>query len=195
MHASTGLHRCRYVRGRIEDCVLSADMLLVMRSRAIAVVIAVLLTACSSDTSDGSTTSVTPTEASTDAVETMTTQATGSTTSVPASTATSLDPDAVEVSDEVLDYLAAVEELLAETAYEDAVSEDPEVFIATGFLFCEQLTESEAPADILTVYVETLTGSDIEEAPDDDLALAGSILGSAVGYLCPEHTELIEEGL
>lgn len=100
----------------------------------------------------------------------------------------------LEVSDEVLDYIAAVRELLEGTDYEDAVAEGPDVFIATGYLFCEQLAGDVSPTDVLTEYVETLTGSDIEQADDDELALAGTILGTAVGFLCPEHTELIEEG-
>lgn len=158
-------------------------------------VIAVLLTACSSDTSDGSATSAGPPESRTAPVETTTTQTTNAETPDSTSTTNPVDLDEAEVSDAVLDYLTAVEELLVDTAHEDAVSENPEVFVATGFLLCEKLTEGEAPADILTVYVETLTGNGIEEAADDDLALAGSILGSAVGYLCPQHTALIEEGL
>ena len=89
----------------------------------------------------------------------------------------------------------AVDELLFDTAYEDLITEDPEVFVATGLLFCEQLAEGVGPSDILVSYVETLTGGDIDDADDDTLTLAGSILGTAVGYLCPEHVDLLEEGL
>lgn len=180
----------------IEDCLLSADTVRVMRGKTLIVVLTVLAAACSGSDSSTSSTFVSPSVDSTNAAAaTPRTSAAAPTTTTVVSASTSLDPDEIEVSDEVLDYLTAVEELLAGTAYEDAASEDADVFIATGFLFCEQLTEGEQPADVLTTYVEALTGSDIEVANDGDLTLAGSILGTAVGYLCPEHTELIEKGL
>ena len=103
--------------------------------------------------------------------------------------------DPIEIGDEVLDFVAALDELLVDTEYEDLIVEEPEVFLATGLLFCGQLAEEVDPLDILTEYVETLTGAGIEDAADDTLTLAGSILGTAVGFLCPEHTELVEEGL
>ena len=103
--------------------------------------------------------------------------------------------DPIEIGDEVLDFVAELVELLVDTEYEDLIVEEPEVFVATGLLFCEQLAEEVDPLDILTEYVETLTGAGIEDADDDTLTLAGSILGTAVGFLCPEHTELVQEGL
>jgi len=69
------------------------------------------------------------------------------------------------------------------------------VEVATGWLFCEQLDQGMGPIEILTVYVETLTGSDIEDADDDTLTLAGTLLGTAAGHLCPEYADIVEEGL
>ena len=103
--------------------------------------------------------------------------------------------DPIEIGDEVLDFIAAIDELLADTQFEDLIVEEPEVFVATGRLFCDQLSEGLEPLDLLTNYVETLTGAGTEDADDDTLTLAGSILGTAVGFLCPEHTELLEESL
>jgi hypothetical protein len=107
----------------------------------------------------------------------------------------SSDLDELELGEEAVDFVVAVDELLIDTAYEGLVTEDPEVFVATGLLFCEQLSEGVGPSDILVSYVEALTGGDIDDADDDTLTLAGSILGTAVGYLCPEHVALLEEGL
>lgn len=103
--------------------------------------------------------------------------------------------DPIEIGDEVLDFVAALDELLVDTEYEDLIVEEPEVFVATGLLFCEQLAEEVDPLNILTEYVETLTGGGVEDADEDKLILAGSILGTAVGFFCPEHTELVQEGL
>ena len=103
--------------------------------------------------------------------------------------------DPIEIGDEVLDFVAALDELLVDTEYKDLIVEEPEVFVATGLLFCEQLAEEVDPLDILTEYVETLTGGGVEDADEDTLILAGSILGTAVGFFCPEHTELVQEGV
>ena len=41
----------------------------------------------------------------------------------------------IEIGDEVLAFVAAVDELLVDTEYEDLIVEEPEVFVATGLLF------------------------------------------------------------
>ena len=153
--------------------------------------IAVVLAACggsgedSSSSTGGPTTITASTPSSIDL-------ATTTSTPVPS---TSLVVDGVVVNDAVIEFVAAVDELLVGTGYEDAVVDDPEVFVATGWLFCEQLDQGMGPKEILTVYVETLTDSDIEDADDDTLKLAGTLLGTAVGHLCPEHADIVEEGL
>ena len=43
--------------------------------------------------------------------------------------------DPIEIGDEVLAFVAAVDELLVDTEYEDLIVEEPEVFVATGLLF------------------------------------------------------------
>ncbi len=169
-----------------------------MRTWRLVVVLVLLIAACSESGSSDSPTSTGPsvdTNATSAAADETTLQEVATTTtSVANSSTTAFETDGIEVSDEILDYLTAVEELLTGTAYEDAVSEDPDVFVATGFAFCERLTQGEEPADVLGFYVETLTGSDIEAAGDDELTLAGTVLGTAVGHLCPEHTAAIEQG-
>lgn len=162
---------------------------MVRRSAILLLVLSLTAAACSGgDTQPTSTTTAVPIDtSSTTTLSVVTTE-----TIAPTTTSTT---EEVEVEDEVIEFIAAIDELLIDTAYEDLANDDPEVFIATGLLFCEQLTEGAAPADLLVTYVESLTGGDIADADDDTLTLAGSILGTAVGYLCPEHTELIEEGL
>lgn len=164
----------------------------VLRKEMLLVAGVVLVVACGSN-AISSTTAVVGEDST---VPTSSTDQTNSeeTTTV-LSSSTTLVVDGIEVADEVIDFLVALDELMVDTTYEDAVTEDPEVFVATGRLFCEQLDQGVAPAEILTTYVETLTSSDIEAGEDDTLALAGSLLGTAVGFLCPEHTELIEENL
>jgi len=159
--------------------------------------LALAVAACGA-TSDVSTTATTtePTVSATTTIplaETTSTRSEETTTSTSARLDEEVNPE--DVPDEVVEFVAALAELLAETEYVDSVIDDPEVFVATGILFCEQLTGGAIPPDLLTDYVQTLTGGDIKDAEDDSLTLAGSILGSAVGFLCPEHTELLEESL
>lgn len=116
---------------------------------------------------------------------------TSTSTTPPKTTTTSTTLD--NADEAILDFVADVEELLVDTEYEDLVAEDPEVFIATGLLFCERLDGGVSPEDLLIEYVGNLTGDDIAAADDDTLTLAGSILGTAVGYLCSEHSELLDD--
>ena len=168
-----------------------------MRIFTFVVVLIGLIAACSdADSSDSATTEGPAAETTAAPTDEGSQPPDSNTTATPASdtASASSETDVLEVSDDVLTYLANVEELLAGTAYEDAVAEDPEIFVATGFLFCDQLAGGEAPADVLRVYIETLTDGDIEDAGDDDVTLAGTILGTAVGQLCPEHATAIEQG-
>ncbi|MCZ6663280.1 MAG: hypothetical protein O6951_10230 [Actinobacteria bacterium] len=168
-----------------------------LRRGILSIVAALIAVACGANP-DASTT-VVSTEPTVPVTAPLPSVETPSTLSATTTMLTSAEPDESvnpeNVSDQVVGFVAALADLLAETEYVDSVIDDPEVFVATGILFCEQLAGGTAPPDILTDYVETLTEGDIEEADDDSLTLAGSILGSAVGYFCPEHTELLEESL
>ncbi len=99
------------------------------------------------------------------------------------------------VDDGVVEFIATVDELLAETEYATTAIEDPDVFVSTGLLFCGQLDQGTKPTEILTSYVEALTGDAIDKSDNDSLTLAGALLGSAVGHLCPEHTTRVEQGI
>jgi hypothetical protein len=89
-------------------------------------------------------------------------------------------------------FIAALGDALAGTSYADAPFEDPEVFIATGQLFCELLDQGANPEDLITDYVTELTGVPFEQADEEALVLAGSVLGVSVEVLCPHHRPLLE---
>jgi hypothetical protein len=93
----------------------------------------------------------------------------------------------VEPSEEDLAvFIAAMEELLVGTVYEGEAINEPELFLATGRLFCEWLDEGDEPDAVLVRYLDELAGG-VDAATDDQLVLAGALLGAAVGVLCPVH--------
>jgi len=87
-------------------------------------------------------------------------------------------------------FIATVEEMLAGTAYEGDASNEPELFLATGWLFCDWLDEDDTPDEALTRYLEELAGG-VDFATDDQLVLAGALLGAAVSVLCPVHADSV----
>ncbi len=82
-------------------------------------------------------------------------------------------------------YLAALDHTLAGTRYAATVFEDPELAAATGLLLCERLAAGLAPGEAALEYVGELAG-DPAAATDDDLVLAGALVGAAGEALCPE---------
>jgi len=88
---------------------------------------------------------------------------------------------------DLVTYVEVMEDMLTGTAYAGEVLEAPEVFLATGALFCDQLDADMSPNTVLTQYIETLTGQAVDQAADDDLIMAGAVLGVGVVTLCPHH--------
>jgi hypothetical protein len=86
-------------------------------------------------------------------------------------------------------FIATLEELLAGTSYEGEALNEPDVFVATGRLFCERLDDGDSVDDLLTAYLDQLAGG-VDIATDDELVLAGALLGAAVAALCPNHAAL-----
>ncbi len=117
-----------------------------------------------------------------------------SATTAPSSSAgtTSAAPSTttLQAEEDLVVFIATLEELLAGTSYEGEALNEPEVFVATGRLFCERLDEGDSADDVLTAYLDQLAGG-VDLATDDELVLAGALLGTAVGALCPEHAALI----
>ncbi len=108
----------------------------------------------------------------------------GTTSAAPSSTTT------LQAEEDPVVFIATLEELLAGTSYEGEALNEPDVFVATGRLFCERLDEGDSADDVLTAYLDQLAGG-VDLATDDELVLAGALFGTAVGALCPEHAALI----
>ena len=158
------------------------------------IVLVLVMAACGSDTTDvagfpdvttGPTSPVGGTPAST-----------SSTPAPPTSTLVAETPPvapstAAEPSEEDMAvFIATMEDSLAGTAYEGDASNEPELFLATGWLFCDWLDEGDTPDEALTRYLEELAGG-VDSAKDDQLVLAGALLGAAVSVLCPIHAALV----
>jgi hypothetical protein len=113
----------------------------------------------------------------------------------PSSTSTTVasPDDEPSVAIGVVEFVEVLDEFLADTTYADAVIDDPEVFVATGLLLCERLDDGDSPIDLLTEYIGTIYDGDPGDAPEELLDLSGWLLGTSVGYLCPQHTGLLEE--
>ncbi|MBT8241262.1 MAG: hypothetical protein KJN63_08555 [Acidimicrobiia bacterium] len=137
-----------------------------------------LLAACGGATTGATT--------STMAVDSSTTTAGRSSTTV-----TTLGPGPAGDELDVVTYVAAIEDTLAGTKYEGEALEAPDVFLATGGLFCEQLDAGMPPDGIVAGYVEALISGSIERATDDELTMAGGVLGVGVVMLCPRHLDLV----
>jgi hypothetical protein len=123
---------------------------------------------------------------------TTTTVNTTTTTAGTPSSTSSLAPGPVRDVD-LVTYVAALEDALAGTAYEGEVLRSPEVFLATGALFCDQLESGLSPEEALSHYVEALTNGPVEQAMDDDLAMAGGVLGVGVVTLCPQYSDTLAD--
>lgn len=81
-------------------------------------------------------------------------------------------------------YLAAAADALSGTRYENTPFDDPELFAATGLLVCERLADGQPADDFIFEYLTELTGGDPASAGDDQLVLAGAIVGAATEALC-----------
>ncbi len=177
----------------IQDIGSSAPMQIAMRKWSALVLIALATAACSTEESTPTTLAPAALVSAEEGIPTTT-----GVIETPATT-TTIDTPGVPTTDPfepiATVFIAALGDALAETAYADAPFNDPEVFIATGQLFCELLDEGADPEDLVTDYVTELTGTSIDEAGDDALVLTGSVLGVSVEILCPSHRQLLEGSL
>ena len=117
--------------------------------------------------------------------------AASSTSTSPGTTPPVTPSSAVEPSEEELAvFIAAMEELVVGTVYEGEATNEPELFLATGWLFCDWLDDGDEPDVVLARYLDELAGG-VDAATDDQLVLAGALLGAAVGVLCPAHAAAV----
>lgn len=105
-------------------------------------------------------------------------------TTIPSSPPTTLEP---EPTPDLAVFIAAINEAVEGTTYEDAPLDDPEVFIGVGQLFCELLDEDLSVDDVLEEYVTALEDEDTGSVTDDDALVAGVLMGVTLEILCPEH--------
>lgn len=98
-------------------------------------------------------------------------------------TATSI----LEPTPDLAVFIAAIDEALAGTSYEDAALDDPEVFIAVGQLFCELIDEGASMDEVLSEYLEALRDKVTGEIADEEAVVTGVVMGASIEVLCPEN--------
>lgn len=108
-------------------------------------------------------------------------------TPLPQASSTTRSPVPSPSDVDLVGYVAVIEHMLRGTVYEGAALAAPDVFLATGALFCDQLDGGITSDQVLIDYIETLTGAAVNDASDDDLTMAGAVLGSGLATLCPHH--------
>lgn len=84
-------------------------------------------------------------------------------------------------------FIAAVDTALGETSYAGAALTDPEVFIATGQLFCELLDGGANSDDILSEHLEATAAANGGPLTDADAIVTGVVLGASTQVICPQH--------
>ncbi|NQV07864.1 DUF732 domain-containing protein [bacterium] len=96
----------------------------------------------------------------------------------------------MQVDADLVVFIATVEELVVGTSFEGEALNEPDLFVATGRYFCERLDQGDTPDDVLVAYLDEMAGG-VDVATDDQLVLAGALLGAAVGVLCPPHAGVV----
>jgi len=140
---------------------------------SLALVSCLLLAACGSTALDDPSASLVDSSSATAAGD-------SSTTTLPAVTTTTTPPDLTV-------FIAAVDAALAETEYSGAALSDPEVFIATGQMFCEMLDDGATEDQVLSQHLDALEGAGGSESPDADATASGVILGASTRIICRHH--------
>lgn len=186
---------------KIVDCLGDTHP---VRRLPLLLILAVLASACSGSSDEAVTATTDPEPAATqptvaDPVTTTTegniqSEATDPPDTVAETPTESTEPETIETettaavltepSYEV--FLAAVAESVIGTRFEDAAFEEPEIFAATGLLMCERLAAGFEPDEVALEYLTELTGGDPADADDDQLVLAGALLGASEVALCPQ---------
>ena len=165
--------------------------------RNIAVLVLVLMVGgCGSDAlgADDGTTSSAGTGSSvgtTSSSEVPVTAGASPTTIAPETSAAATPETTIRAEEDLVAFIATLEELLAGTSYEGEALNEPDVFVATGRLLCERLDRGDDLDDVLSAYLDQLAGG-VAIATDDELVLTGALLGAAAGALCPQHGAQLE---
>ena len=175
-----------------------SDRLTYVRAVSISLVLGLLMAGCSSvsdeataSTEDRPAISVSSSTSMTSLPTTVNSAGETTTSSTSISTTMALVDNESIIGLGVIEFIEGLGDLLAGTPYQEALLEDPEVFVATGLLFCERIGNGTNPIDLLSEYIATVHDGDPADAPPELLDLSGWVLGVAVGYLCPQHADLV----
>lgn len=155
-----------------------------MRTSAFSMVLLLVVVACGADGEDTLAVDLTVTTAA----PTVTVTETESTEPAePSGSAPTGDVAPDEVVGPQYDiFLAAVDAALEGTRFADTALEDPEVVAASGLLLCERLDAGLTQDEVVIEYLDELTDGGAAQADDDQLTLAGALVGAAVEALCPQ---------
>lgn len=147
----------------------------------IALLVSILLAACSAAPEPSPTTVPDPTEATASPApaDPTSTASTSSTVGASPSSTSGVQP-AYDV------FLAAVAEAVEGTRYADTPFESPEVVVSTGLALCEAIADGQDPDSVVFEYLSELVGGSPDEADDDQLVLVGALIGAAETALCPD---------
>lgn len=84
-------------------------------------------------------------------------------------------------------FLAAVGETVADTRFTDVPFDEPELTVATGLALCEAVAADGDTDTVISDFLAGLAGGDPSTADDEQLVLAGAILGAAETTLCSDE--------
>jgi len=96
-------------------------------------------------------------------------------------------PEAPTAIPDFTRFIAAVDTALSDTSYAGAALTDPEVFIATGRLFCELLDDGMTTDGILAEHLDALAAVNAGDVTDADATATGVVLGVSTEVICPQH--------
>ena len=88
-------------------------------------------------------------------------------------------------------FVAAMEQSLEGTSYEGAILEEPEVYIAAAQTFCARLENGDSIVKVINDYLFELSGTDVSDSLPDDVALVGALIGAGVQTICPSQTGVL----
>lgn len=149
--------------------------------RTIALLLSILIAACSAAPGPSPTTAPEPTpETSTSPVPADPTSTSSTIGTSPSTTSAQGVQPAYDV------FLAAVAEAVEGTRYSETPFESPEVVVSTGLALCEAIGDGQDPDSVVFQYLSELVGGSPEEADDDQLVLVGALIGAAETALCPD---------
>lgn len=123
----------------------------------------------------------------------LTASSTTGVSSVPDTTSTTPpeEPESAGTVPDLSVLIATIESAMEGTSYEGAALEEPEVFIATAQLFCELLERGMTADEVLSEYLDRISEGDAADATNEEVRLAGVLLGASVEVVCPEQGDAL----